>query len=54
MVMVGPPVMIGMPTTCGPACGLGTANSLGLGMENETVSQRHPMAGVASEVVTVD
>ena len=54
MVIVGPPVRIGIPTTCGPACGLGTANSLGLGIEKETVSQRIPRAGVASQRPPVD
>lgn len=49
MVIAGAPARIGIPTTCGPCCGFGTAKSLGLGIENETVSQPIPTAGVASE-----
>lgn len=49
MVIVGPPVRIGIPTTDGPACGFGTANSFGFGIEKETVSHRIPRAGVASQ-----
>jgi len=46
--------IIGIAITCGPATGFGMEYILGLGIENDTVSQRQPKAAQASHGEPVD